>query len=159
MNSTSQPRESLKIELLSYYIYCFQIHSLLLWLKMAIVGGVNSLTFLYASTPCFFFPPHSSFHYSCLRSIPQAIEELGTERIGHGYKVLNDPSVYQLAKERGVHFEVKHAPGSSYTYSSSKFHMIFACLANVHRNSQQCYSQNPRPLHQIYTVGNLALWR
>ena len=36
----------------------------------------------------------------------QAIEVLGAERIGHGYHVVEDDSVYQLAKDRKVHFEV-----------------------------------------------------
>ena len=38
---------------------------------------------------------------------PQAIEVLGAERIGHGYHVIDDEEVYQLAKEAGVHFEVR----------------------------------------------------
>ena len=38
--------------------------------------------------------------------IVQAIEVLGAERIGHGYRVLEDEEVYRLARERGVHFEV-----------------------------------------------------
>lgn len=36
----------------------------------------------------------------------QAIECLGAERIGHGYHVIDDISVYNLARERHVHFEV-----------------------------------------------------
>ena len=35
-----------------------------------------------------------------------AIENLGAERIGHGVRVLEDPSVVALARERGVTFEV-----------------------------------------------------
>ena len=41
-------------------------------------------------------------------NVREAIEVLGAERIGHGYKVLDDEAVYQLAKERGVHFEVSY---------------------------------------------------
>lgn len=36
----------------------------------------------------------------------QAIEVIKTERIGHGYHVTDDPTVYQLAKDAGIHFEV-----------------------------------------------------
>ena len=38
--------------------------------------------------------------------VSQAIEELGAERIGHGYHVLEDEAVYQLAREKKIHFEV-----------------------------------------------------
>ena len=44
---------------------------------------------------------------------PQAIEVLGAERIGHGYHVLDDEKVYELAKTKGVHFEVSEAHESS----------------------------------------------
>ena len=36
----------------------------------------------------------------------QAIELLHAERIGHGYHVVNNHEIYQLAKTKGVHFEV-----------------------------------------------------
>ena len=39
-------------------------------------------------------------------NVRQAIQELGAERIGHGYHVLDDSKIYQLAMEAGVHFEV-----------------------------------------------------
>lgn len=39
-------------------------------------------------------------------NVREAIEKLGAERIGHGYHVLDDLKVYELAKARGVHFEV-----------------------------------------------------
>jgi adenosine deaminase len=35
-----------------------------------------------------------------------AIEDFGAERIGHGVRVLEDPAVVELARERGVAFEV-----------------------------------------------------
>ena len=38
---------------------------------------------------------------------PQAIEELGAERIGHGYHVLDDETIYQLARDKKIHFEVR----------------------------------------------------
>ena len=38
----------------------------------------------------------------------QAIEEFGAERIGHGYRVLEDEAIYKLAREKNVHFEVSH---------------------------------------------------
>lgn len=36
----------------------------------------------------------------------QAIETIGTERIGHGYRVLEDEKIYALAKKSNIHFEV-----------------------------------------------------
>ncbi len=39
-------------------------------------------------------------------NVRQAIEELGAERIGHGYHVVDDEEVYQLAKDKNIHFEV-----------------------------------------------------
>ena len=38
-------------------------------------------------------------------NVEQAVK-MGAERIGHGYRILKEPSVYQAAKERGLHFEV-----------------------------------------------------
>lgn len=40
------------------------------------------------------------------RNIQEAILELGAERIGHGVRVLEDPSVTSLARERQIPFEV-----------------------------------------------------
>jgi adenosine deaminase len=39
-------------------------------------------------------------------NVKEAIEELGAERIGHGVRVLEDEYVTELAKERGIPFEV-----------------------------------------------------
>ena len=39
-------------------------------------------------------------------NVREAIEVLGAERIGHGYNVLKDSEIYQLAKDNKVHFEV-----------------------------------------------------
>ncbi|KAL3313854.1 hypothetical protein Ciccas_007537 [Cichlidogyrus casuarinus] len=39
-------------------------------------------------------------------SVRQAIENFDVSRIGHGYRVLDDPDVYALAKSRNIHFEV-----------------------------------------------------
>jgi adenosine deaminase len=39
-------------------------------------------------------------------NVRQAIEDLGAERIGHGIRVLEDPRVVAMARERGVAFEV-----------------------------------------------------
>lgn len=47
----------------------------------------------------------------------QAIEELGAERIGHGYHVIDDMGHYELAKQKGVHFEV--CPSSSICTNST----------------------------------------
>ncbi len=38
--------------------------------------------------------------------VKEAIEELGAERIGHGVRVLEDPDITALARERGTTFEV-----------------------------------------------------
>ncbi len=67
--------------------------------------------------------------------------EIGAERIGHGYHVLDDPEVYQFAKEQKLHFEVSK--------------LIFPC-------EQQCYaviSLSPPPgvphlqrVHQLQYV-------
>ena len=40
-------------------------------------------------------------------NVKTAIEQLGAERIGHGYHVVDDEEIYRLAKERGIHFEVR----------------------------------------------------
>ena len=40
------------------------------------------------------------------KNVREAIEELGAERIGHGVRILEDPNVVALAKERGTVFEV-----------------------------------------------------
>ena len=52
-------------------------------------------------------------------NVQQAIEELGAERIGHGYHVVEDEHHYELAKRKGVHFEV--CPSSSVYTNSATF--------------------------------------
>lgn len=44
--------------------------------------------------------------WSGAENVRQAIEELGADRIGHGIRVLEDPGVVALARERGTPFEV-----------------------------------------------------
>ncbi|XP_003385387.1 PREDICTED: uncharacterized protein LOC100634558 [Amphimedon queenslandica] len=39
-------------------------------------------------------------------NVRQAIDVLSAERIGHGYHVVDDDSVYLLAKNKSIHFEV-----------------------------------------------------
>ena len=39
-------------------------------------------------------------------NVRQAIEDLGADRIGHGIRVMEDPDVVALARERGIPFEV-----------------------------------------------------
>jgi len=50
--------------------------------------------------------------------VKEAIELMGAERIGHGYHVIDDPAILQLAKDKGTHFEV--CPHSSIVTSSVK---------------------------------------
>ena len=38
--------------------------------------------------------------------VKKTIEFLGAQRIGHGIKVMDDPKVMELARDRGIHFEV-----------------------------------------------------
>nr|XP_039254048.1 adenosine deaminase-like [Styela clava] len=45
-----------------------------------------------------------------------AIEKLHSDRIGHGYRVLEDESIYEIAKTKGIHFEV--CPISSFSTAS-----------------------------------------
>ena len=40
--------------------------------------------------------------------VKQAIEVLHAERIGHGYRTVEDPKVYNLARRSGIHFEVNY---------------------------------------------------
>ena len=40
-------------------------------------------------------------------NVKEAIVQLGAERVGHGYHVIDDETIYQLAKEKGIHFEVR----------------------------------------------------
>ncbi|KAL5493624.1 hypothetical protein EMCRGX_G014828 [Ephydatia muelleri] len=49
-------------------------------------------------------------------NVKEAIESLGAERIGHGYHVIDDESVYKLARDSHVHFEA--CPTSSLFTSS-----------------------------------------
>ena len=52
---------------------------------------------------------HTSVHageWGPAANVRQAIEELGAERIAHGVRVMDDPSVVALARERRIPFEV-----------------------------------------------------
>lgn len=40
-------------------------------------------------------------------NVKEAAETMGAERIGHGYHVLDDPKVYEMAKQKKLHFEVR----------------------------------------------------
>ena len=41
-------------------------------------------------------------------NVREAIVKLHAERIGHGYKTVQDPEVYDLAKRCQTHFEVSY---------------------------------------------------
>lgn len=45
-------------------------------------------------------------------NIKKAIIDLGAERIGHGVRIIEDPSVMELAKKHGIYFEM--CPTSNY---------------------------------------------
>ncbi|XP_069166912.1 adenosine deaminase isoform X3 [Procambarus clarkii] len=47
-----------------------------------------------------------------------AVEAFGAERIGHGYRVIEDESIYQMCLKEKIHFEV--CPHSSYLTGSLK---------------------------------------
>lgn len=40
-------------------------------------------------------------------NVREAVERMGAERIGHGYHVLDEQEVYQFAKDKRLHFEVR----------------------------------------------------
>lgn len=46
-------------------------------------------------------------------NVREAAEEMGAERIGHGYHVVDDEEVYKFAKDKGLHFEVRGRGGAS----------------------------------------------
>lgn len=48
----------------------------------------------------------------------QAIESFAAERIGHGYRVLEDENIYQKCLRENIHFEV--CPHSSYMTGAIK---------------------------------------
>ncbi|KAG7165091.1 Adenosine deaminase-like 1 [Homarus americanus] len=49
-------------------------------------------------------------------TVKLAVEALGAERIGHGYRVVEDESIYQMCLKENIHFEV--CPHSSYLTGS-----------------------------------------
>ncbi|KAK3878998.1 hypothetical protein Pcinc_016405 [Petrolisthes cinctipes] len=51
-------------------------------------------------------------------SVKEAVEMLGAERIGHGYRVIEDEDVYQMCLREDIHFEV--CPHSSYLTGTVK---------------------------------------
>lgn len=36
----------------------------------------------------------------------KALDEMHAERIGHGYKVVDDPDLYERCRKENIHFEV-----------------------------------------------------
>ena len=44
--------------------------------------------------------------WTSAEAVREAIEDLGVQRVGHGVRVVDDPRVAALARERGVVFEV-----------------------------------------------------
>lgn len=48
----------------------------------------------------------------------QAVENFAAERIGHGYRVLEDENIYQKCLRENIHFEV--CPHSSYMTGAIK---------------------------------------
>ena len=68
-------------------------------------------------------------------NVREAVEKLGAERIGHGYHVLDDKSVYEFAKEKGVHFEVRVHMYMHVYYQSIIFHVQACPTSSVYTNS------------------------
>lgn len=58
-------------------------------------------------------------------NVRQAIEDLGAERIGHGYHVLQNEDIYCLAREKKIHFEVNCVK----IISQAKFHHMCSSKA------------------------------
>src|SRR5205085_6318656 len=44
--------------------------------------------------------------WTSAEAVREAIEDLGVQRVGHGVRVVDDPRVAALARERGIVFEV-----------------------------------------------------
>lgn len=44
---------------------------------------------------------------SRLLSVFQAVEVLKAERVGHGYRTLEDPALYRQLLDQNMHFEVR----------------------------------------------------
>ena len=44
--------------------------------------------------------------WTTAEAVREAIEDLGVQRVGHGVRVVDDPRVAALARERGIVFEV-----------------------------------------------------
>ena len=71
------------------------------------------------------------------RNVQQAVQEMGAERIGHGYHVLEDPQVYQFARDRGVHFEVKTLRAHTHTHSTFSPPLQTCPMSSVFTSSDQ----------------------
>lgn len=70
--------------------------------------------------------------------VKQAVEELKTERIGHGYHTLEDQALYQQLLDRNMHFEV--CPWSSYLTGAWKPETEHAVIR--FKNDKANYSLN-----------------
>ena len=72
-------------------------------------------------------------------NVRQAIEVLGAERIGHGIRVMDDPSIVALARESGTVFEVcvtsNHHSGAVETLSEHPIKSMLAEGLNVTINT------------------------
>lgn len=61
-------------------------------------------------------------------NVKEAIEKLGATRIGHGYHVIDDESIYQLAREKGIHFEVSNILYQYISYARKKKGILISWL-------------------------------
>jgi len=85
---------------------------------------------------------HISIHageWAGAANVREAIEGLGAERIGHGVRVLEEPSVVKLARERGTAFEVcltsNHQTGAVSDLSRHPLRQMMAAGLNITLNT------------------------
>ena len=89
-------------------------------------------------------------------NVKEAIEELGAERIGHGVRVLEDDYITQLAKERGIAFEVcvtsNFQSGVVPALESHPLNQMLDCGLNVTINTDEPSISRITLSHEYHVV-------